>query len=159
MPFYHKLGRIPKKRHTVFRQENGNLYHEQLFGTIGFDGMSSLLYHVHPPTKVKQVLESYDVSPKIAVDKNMKSRNLAGFDVPAKDDFLESRVPVLTNVDCTIELAAPKKSLTEYFYKNADSDEVLFVHKGTGKLRTLFGNVDFEYGDYLVIPQIGRAHV
>lgn len=70
MPYYHKLGKIPHKRHTAFRKEDGNLYHEQLFGTIGFDGMSSLLYHNHPPTQVKQVLESYAVAPEIAVDKN-----------------------------------------------------------------------------------------
>ncbi|MDG1981281.1 MAG: homogentisate 1,2-dioxygenase, partial [Flavobacteriaceae bacterium] len=41
MPFYHKLGKIPPKRHTQFRKEDGSLYYEQLFGTIGFDGMST----------------------------------------------------------------------------------------------------------------------
>lgn len=153
MPFYHKLGSIPHKRHTQFRQANGSLYQEQLFGTIGFAGMSSLLYHVHPPTMVKALGESVDVSPRIAVDKNMKSLNLNGFSVPPKDDYLESRVPVLVNSDCDIELAAPKKSLTEYFYKNADSDEVIFIHEGSGTLRTLLGNITFSYGDYLVIPR------
>ena len=47
MPIYHKLGKIPQKRHTQFRKENGELYYEQLFGTIGFDGMSSLMYQIH----------------------------------------------------------------------------------------------------------------
>lgn len=153
MPFYHKLGQIPHKRHTVFRQPDGSLYQEQLFGTIGFDGMSSLLYHVHPPTMVKNILPSIDVSPQIAVDKNMKAINLKGFSVPPKADYLESRVPVLVNSDVHIVLAAPQKSLTEYFYKNADADEVIFVHQGTGKLRTFLGNIDFSYGDYLVIPR------
>ncbi len=153
MPFYHKLGKIPHKRHTIFRQPNGELYHEQLFGTIGFAGMSSLLYHVHPPTLVKEVTSSVDVSPRVAVDKNMKAINLNGFAVPPKDDYLESRIPVLTNSDCTIVLAAPKKSLTEYFYKNADSDEVIFIHEGSGTLRTLLGNIPFKYGDYLVVPR------
>ncbi len=69
MPIYHKLGEIPPKRHTQFRKPNGELYNEQLFGTIGFDGMSSLLYHHHRPTMVKEVGESVDVSPKIAVEK------------------------------------------------------------------------------------------
>ena len=50
MPRYHKLGKIPHKRHTVFKKENGKIHYEQLFGTIGFDGISSLLYHLHPPT-------------------------------------------------------------------------------------------------------------
>ncbi|MDF1673043.1 MAG: homogentisate 1,2-dioxygenase, partial [Vicingaceae bacterium] len=128
-------------------------YYEELFGTIGFDGMSSLLYHTQRPTQVKAVNKSYSVAPEAAVEHNMKSISLKGFDVPAIDDYLDSRVPVLFNNDCIIALSAPKKSLTEYFYKNTDSDEVLFVHRGTGKLRTFLGNIDFEYGDYLVIPR------
>jgi homogentisate 1,2-dioxygenase len=153
MPRYHTLGSIPSKRHTIFKSPEGDFYYEELFGTIGFDGMSSLLYHTQRPTQVKEVKKSYDVSPKIAVDKNMKSLSLKGFQVPAVDDFLESRKIVLANSDCYIALAAPKKSLREYFYKNTDSDEVLFIHKGTGKLRTHLGNIDFEYGDYIVIPR------
>ena len=153
MPFYHKLGNIPHKRHTVFKKPDGGYYYEELFGTIGFDGMSSLLYHCHRPTQVKEVLESIDVTPEIAVEKNMKAYALNGFQVPPKDDFLESRVTVLMNNDCHIVLAAPKKSLTEYYYKNADCDELIFVHKGSGKLRTLLGNIEFGYGDYLMIPR------
>ena len=153
MPFYHKLGKVPHKRHTTFRKADGSLHYEQLFGTIGFDGMSSLLYHLHRPTMVKQVLESIDVRPEIAVDRNMKSRSLRGFSVTPKDDFLESRTPVLVNSDVSIQLAAPGKSLRDYFYKNADCDEVLFVHRGKGTLRTFVGNIPFAYGDYLVIPR------
>lgn len=153
MPFYHHLGKIPHKRHTTFKKPDGGYYYEQLFGTIGFDGMSSLLYHNHRPTQVKEVLKSYDVAPKIAVDKNMLSLGIKGFDVKPKDDFLESRTAVLVNNDCEIVLAAPKKSLKEYFYKNADCDELLFVHEGRGTLRTLLGNIPFSYGDYLLIPR------
>ena len=153
MPFYHKLGNIPAKKHTIFKSEKGDFYYEELFGTIGFDGMSSLLYHTQRPTQVKDIIRSYDVSPKIAVEKNMKSLSLKGFNIPASDDFLESRKIILANSDCYIVLAAPKKSLRDYFYKNTDSDEVIFVHHGTGKLRTQLGNIDFKYGDYLVIPR------
>lgn len=153
MPFYQKQGQFPQKRHTQFRKGDGSLYHEELFGTIGFDGMSSLLYHNHPPTMVKEVDESKDVAPKIAVEKNMKAYRLKGFDVPATEDYLESRVPVLTNKDCTITLAAPSGSMTEYFYKNAQNDEVVFVHEGSGTLKTQFGDLAFGQGDYLVIPR------
>ena len=83
----------------------------------------------------------------------MKALSLKGFNVTPVDDFLESRKIILANSDCYIALAAPKKSLRDYFYKNTDSDEVLFIHKGTGKLRTFLGNINFEYGDYLVIPR------
>ena len=153
MPFYRKLGDIPHKRHTVFRQDNGELYHEQLFGTIGFDGMSSLLYHIQPPTAVKEILGSKDVSPSIAVERNLKMTSLQGFKVPSKKDFLESRTPVLVNNDVYIELASPTESMTTYFYKNADADEVIFIHKGSGILKTQMGNITFSYGDYLVIPR------
>jgi homogentisate 1,2-dioxygenase len=153
MPFYHKLGKIPPKRHTVFKNSEGGIYHEQLFGTIGFDGMSSLLYHIQPPTAVIKIVQQKSVAPEIGLDKNMQMRSLQGFNVEAKDDFLESRTPMLVNSDVYIELAAPKKSMTDYFYKNADADEVIFIHKGSGKLKTQLGNIDFSYGDYLLIPR------
>jgi homogentisate 1,2-dioxygenase len=153
MPFYHRLGSIPQKRHVVFRQPDGSLYHEQLFGTIGFDGMSSLLYHIQPPTIVREIKGTTNVAPEIGLEKNMTMRSLVGFNVTPQDDFLDSRVPVLVNSDCYIELASPRHSMTDYFYKNADADEIIFVHKGEGTLKTQLGNIDFGYGDYLVIPR------
>ena len=153
MPFYRHLGKIPHKRHTVFRQPNGELYHEQLFGTIGFDGMSSLLYHLQPPTKVNEILRKKDISPVIEVDKNMQMRAFKGFDVPEINDLIDSRIPVLTNSDVTLHLSRPTNLTENYFYKNVDADEVIFIHEGKGKLRTQVGNIDFSYGDYLVIPR------
>lgn len=153
MPIYHKLGEIPRKRHTQFRKSNGDLYYEQLFGTVGFDGMSTNMYHEQRPTQVKEIRKQYSVAPKIANSNNIQSYKLRGFEVVPQDDFLESRKIVLTNSDCHIVLAAPRKSTTDYFYKNTDSDEVIFIHKGTGKLRTMLGNLDFSYGDYLVVPR------
>ena len=153
MPRYHTLGSIPSKRHTVFKDSDGNFLYEELFGTIGFDGMSTLLYHTQRPTQVKKILDSYDVSPKIAVEKNMKSLSFKGFEVAPEEDFLKSRVPILVNNDCQISLASPSTSLRNYFYKNTDADEVIFIHKGSGKLRTMLGNIDFSYGDYLVVPR------
>lgn len=153
MPIYHKLGTIPPKRHTVFNKPNGDLYYEQLFGTVGFDGMASLSYHHHRPTMIKEIGESIDVKPKIAVAENIHSRKLISFDVAPNSDYLQSRTPLLVNSDVIISVAAPSESLTTYFYKNADADEVLFIHKGSGTLRTMFGNISFEYGDYLIIPR------
>ncbi|WP_060874605.1 homogentisate 1,2-dioxygenase [Myroides odoratus] len=153
MPLYHRLGSIPPKRHTIFRKENGDLYYEQLFGTVGFDGMSTNMYHVHRPTQVKEIRKQYSVAPKIAKANNIQSYRLRGFQVEPENDFLESRKAVLTNSDCTIVLAAPKKSMEDYFYKNTDSDELIFIHKGSGTLRTFLGNLTFKYGDYLVIPR------
>ena len=153
MPRYHQLGNIPHKRHTAFRKKDGSLYYEQLFGTIGFYGMSSLLYHTHPPTAVKEILSSTDISPKIAVENNMQMRALKGFNIKGEKDFLMSRVPVLTNSDVTIHLACPNNINDGYFYKNSDADEVVFIHKGEGVLKTQLGNIKFFPGDYLVIPR------
>ena len=153
MPRYHKLGDIPSKRHTVFKNKNGRFYYEELFGTIGFDGMSSLMYHTQRPTQVKEILNKYSISPKAAIENNLKSMMLVGFNIENESDFLKSRKVILFNNNCQISLASPTKSLKEYFYKNTDSDEVIFIHKGSGKLRTFLGNIDFKYGDYLVIPR------
>jgi len=153
MPIYHKLGDFPQKRHTIFQSNKGQHYYEQLFGTEGFSGFSSLLYHTHRPTQVKEILRSYDVTPKIAINKNIKALLLSGFQIKPTSDFLESRKTVLMNSDCLIGLAAPQHSMKTYFYKNADADEMLFIHKGKGTLRTFMGNIKFEYGDYLIIPR------
>lgn len=153
MPFYHKLGKIPPKRHTQFRKPDGSLYSEQLFGTVGFDGMYSNIYHEHRPTQVKEIQKQYSVAPKIARTNNLESLRLKGFDVKPEKDYLSSRKTVLTNSDCSIILAAPQESQKDYFYKNTDADELIFIHKGSGKLRTFLGNIDFKYGDYLVVPR------
>ena len=153
MPIYHKLGSIPQKRHTIFKSPKGDFYYEQLFGTEGFNGHSSLLYHTHRPTQVKEILKSYSVEPKVAIGKNIKSLLLKGFEIKPVADFLESRKTVLFNSDCHIGLAAPTESMKNYFYKNADADEMIFIHKGKGKLKTFMGNIQFEYGDYLIIPR------
>ncbi len=153
MPRYHSLGKVPHKRHTTFRKEDGSLYQEELFGTAGFAGMSSLIYHHYPPTCVREFGEPVDVKPRIALENNMKALSFKGFEIPACDDFLESRKTLFVNGDLHIGLAAPKHFSTGYFYKNADADEMLFVHKGSGLLKTMYGSIAFGYGDYLVIPR------
>ena len=122
MPYYHKLGEIPHKRHTQFRKPDGGLYSEQLFSTEGFSNDSSLLYHVHPPTQIIKTEKPVDVSPKIAEEKMLSHRSFEGFKIKPAKDFLESRIPVLVNNDVHIVLAGPQQSTTEYFYKNADAD-------------------------------------
>lgn len=153
MSHYYTLGEIPRKRHVQFRQKDGSLYAEQLFSTEGFSSDYSLLYHYHAPTAIIKTEEPYDVMPKIAEEKMLKHRSFEGFNIKPEDDFLNSRKAILVNNDCHIVLAAPRKSMTDYFYKNADADEMLFIHEGAGKLLTQYGEISFGYGDYLVIPR------
>ena len=153
MPFYQKLGEIPSKRHTIFKSGKDEFYYEQLFGTEGFHGMSSLLYHTHRPTQIKSVRKAVSVQPIAAVDKHITPRMLKGFQVNPENDYLESRKVMMFNNDLHISVAAPLKGNADYFYKNAYADEVIFIHEGTGKLRTLLGNISFGPGDYLVVPR------
>lgn len=153
MPFYYKQGSVPPKRHTQYRKPDGNLYAEELVSTEGFSSIYSLVYHCHPPTLVKHIDEAYEMGPKAALKKNLQNRSFLTFKAKPVDDFLKSRVYTLFNNDLYLASAAPRKSMTDYFYKNADADEVIFVHEGSGTLKTLYGDIPFEYGDYLVIPR------
>ena len=153
MPLYRQVGIIPEKRHIVFRQPNGNLYHEELFGTEGFAGMSSLVYHIYPPTRVKEMGKPYSVRPEVAIEDNLQARSYMAYKAPQVPDYLESRKTLFVNDDMTIGVAAPTLGTKDYFYKNADADEMIFIHKGDGTLKTMYGNIDFAYGDYLIIPR------
>ena len=157
MPHYISLGKIPHKRHTQFRKPDGKLYSEQLFSTEGFSNDYSLLYHCHPPTQIIKTDEPINMAPKIAEEKMLKHRSFEGFNIKPEDDYLQSRKSILVNNDCYIVLASPKKSTANYFYKNADADEMIFVHEGSGKLLSQYGEIEFRYGDYLIIPR-GTIH-
>lgn len=153
MPHYCKRGQIPHKRHVQFLKPDGGLYNEELVSTEGFSHISSLIYHTHQPTAVLQVEPSYSVAPTIIDSTNMQNRCYKGFQIAPESDFLKARKYTLVNNDVYLSLAAPTASMTDYFYKNSSADEVLFIHEGKGKITTVFGELNFEYGDYVVIPR------
>ena len=115
--------------------------------------MASLLYHLHRPTMIKTISEPVDARPKAALGHNLNPRMLQGFKVKPADDFLASRRTVLFNDDVALQNAAPTRGTDGYFYKNGDSDELIFVHQGSGVLTSLFGTLKFGDWDYLVIPR------
>ena len=153
MSHYYTLGKIPHKRHTQFRKPDGGLYSEQLFSTEGFSNDYSLLYHCHPPTQIIKTEPQVDVSPQIAEEKMLQHRCFEGFTIKPAKDFLQSRIPVLVNSDCHIVLASPQQSMQDYFYKNTDADEMIFVHEGSGTVHTQYGELTFGYGDYIILPR------
>ena len=153
MAHYYTLGNIPHKRHTQFRKPDGGLYSEQLFSTEGFSDDYSLLYHCHPPTQIIKTEPQMDVSPIIAEEKMLQHRCFEGLNLKPGGEFLESRVPVLVNNDCHIVLAAPISGTKDYFYKNTDADEMIFIHEGSGTVKTQYGELPFGYGDYIVLPR------
>lgn len=153
MLIYHKLGKVPHKRHTVFQSPEGKHYYEQLFGEEGFSGVSSLLYHLQRPTQMTRIIGKRNAAPKVAEPHNLRNLRLEGLKVAPEKDHLAARKTMFLNDDASIILAAPTAKTVDYFYKNADCDEMIFVHKGKGRLRSIFGTLDFGYGDYLVVPR------
>ena len=153
MPFYHRLGQIPRKRHVQFRKPDGGLYAEQLVSTEGFSDDYSLVYHTHPPTLVKHIDTPYSVAPEVAVEQNLQHRSFKGFNVKPEEDYLQSRKTLMFNNDISILVAAPQSSMTGYFFKNSGGDEMIFVHEGEGTLRTMYGLLDFMPGDHIIVPR------
>ncbi|MBD1913863.1 MULTISPECIES: homogentisate 1,2-dioxygenase [unclassified Leptolyngbya] len=151
MTYYYKLGTIPHKRHTQFRQPNGSLYHEELIGIHGFSGIQALLYHLHPPTQIYKVLLQQKVDIPYEEDWPLRHHHLRTAVVRGSGDAIASRVPLMGNADVCIAIARPTVPMT-YWYRFGDGDEVLFIHDGTGALETQFGILPYRPGDYLVIP-------
>lgn len=153
MSHYLKQGEIPPKRHTQFRKEDGTLYAEELVSTEGFSDIFSIVYHEFPPTRVLKIGKPVAMNKQVAVEDNMQHRLLSGFKIAPEDDYLKSRKVVLFNADLELILAAPRQSMTDYFYKNALADEMIFVHRGSGVMHSVYGELPFQKGDQIVIPR------
>ena len=151
MPFYHKLGDIPHKRHTQFRKPDGSFYREEVMGTKGFSGIQSLLYHAQPPTEVKHVEKLADLQIEYSEFGGIRHRHFKTQTFQRGGDGLSARRVLMGNSDVTLGVARPTDTMN-YFYRNADNWEVLFIHEGTGQLESIFGWLDFRPGDYVVIP-------
>ena len=153
MSHYLKQGEIPPKRHTQFRKDDGTLYAEELVSTEGFSDVFSIVYHEFPPTRVLKIGKPVAMNKQVAVEDNLQHRLLSGFKITPEDDYLKSRKVVLFNDNVELILAAPKKSMTDYFYKNALADEMIFVHRGSGVMQSVYGSLPFQKGDQIVIPR------
>lgn len=152
MPRYHRLGDLPQKHHVQFRKPDGGLYTEQLFSTRGFSGPMSTLYHINQPTEVVGWEDLGSVAPTFLDDEPVRHRHLLTADMPARGDAITGRTCILGNQDVTWSQAKVAEQMP-HFYKNADGDECLFIHDGSGTLESLFGPITFRPGDYLVIPR------
>ncbi|MFJ5763082.1 homogentisate 1,2-dioxygenase [Neobacillus sp. NPDC093182] len=149
--YYRQMGRIPHKRHTMFKKDDGSLFREQVMGTRGFSGTQSILYHHHMPTDVvkAELIGSY--LPEYEEQKSLKHRLFLTNKTVKKGDALEAREYILGNQDLLIGTASVNEPMKRY-YRNGDGDEMLYVHYGSGKLETMFGTLSYRAGDYLLIP-------
>lgn len=152
--YYQRMGSIPPKRHTQFRQPDNTLYREEVVSSKGFSGIYSILYHIHPPTRIKAVGESEKFGPRLLTEHGLQHMHLNTSGVTTTgDDYLASRKVLLANSDCAIAICVPQLRDMDYFYKNAEGDEVIFIHDGSGTLISPFGRLDFRQGDYVVVPR------
>ncbi|MFQ4146639.1 homogentisate 1,2-dioxygenase [Chlorogloeopsis sp. ULAP02] len=151
MTYYYKLGKIPHKRHTQFRQPNGSLYHEELISIRGFSGVQSLLYHLRPPTQIQKILPERSLLLSYEEPGALRPYHLRTATVAAGGDAVEARVPLMVNTDICIGVVRPMQPM-QYWYRFADGDEVIFVHEGSGVLESQYGILRYKSGDYVVIP-------
>src|SRR3989304_2771211 len=151
MPFYHKLGQIPHKRHTQFRKPNGELYREELMGLEGFSSIQSILYHNFIPPRVKHTEDPGSRLPETVDFGPIRHRAFRTADALLGTDPVAARIPLLANRDVILGVARASQSM-DYFYRNAQAYETWWVHEGSGVLKSQFGNLKFRKGDYIVIP-------
>ena len=151
MTFYYRLGEVPHKRHTQYRQPDGSLYHEEVMGIHGFAGAQSILYHLYPPTRISRVLGEARVEIPYEAAGALRPRHLRSVGLPAGGDAVSGRVPLMGNNDVVLYGARPDRAM-DYWYKFAHGDDVYFIHDGTGVLESQYGLLRYRPGDYLVIP-------
>jgi homogentisate 1,2-dioxygenase len=150
MPIYHQLGTIPRKRHIVFRRPDGGLYAEELMGHEGFVGTSSLLYHTHPPTTVKSARKVCDLRWEEDTDTSLRHRHFLTSRVKQGGSPTLDRLPLLFNSDIGMLYVEPDVT-DAHFYRNSQADEVVYVVEGHGVLESVFGDLPYKPGDYVVI--------
>ena len=150
MPIYHSLGSFPRKRHTVFRRPDGGLYAEELMGHEGFVGTSSLLYHTHPPTTVKSARKVKDVVWEIDEDTSLRHRHFLTARARKGGSPTMDRIPLLFNKEIAMLYVEPDET-DAHFYRNSQADEVTYVAEGSGVLESVFGDLPYRQGDYVVV--------
>ncbi len=151
MTYYYRLGQLPPKRHTQFRKPDGSLYHEEVMGIHGFSGVQSILYHLTPPTQIREIepLGSTEIAYEPVGP--LRHRLLKAAALPEGGDAITGRVPLMGNAEVVLYICRPTEPMA-YWYKHAQGDDVLFIHEGAGTLESQYGRLPYRPGDYLVIP-------
>ncbi len=152
MPSYYSLGKLPPTRHTQFRKPDGGLFQEEIFGTEAFSGVYSTLYHYNPPTQVSQIKRSKDLAVTVWQPDTHRHHHIRTGNLEAGGNPVEARQPLFYNQDLFISSARPTKGM-DSFFRNAQGDELYFIHQGKGTLESVFGQLPFHEGDFIVVPR------
>ena len=152
MPIYHQLGKVPDKRHIAHHGPGGRLRHEELMGNFGFAGPSSLLYHLHAPTRVRAIERFRDLTIAADPDALSHQRHFMTSRLATGGSPTIGRVPILFNDRMVLSYVMPDSD-DEHFYRNGIADEYIYVSDGEGLLESPFGELPLRAGDQLVIPR------
>ena len=148
---YVSLGDVPAKRHAQTRRD-GKLLTEEVLGYEGFSGNESILYHLHSPCRIEDVGAFTPIHREEWVPDTHVHRLADANPMPAGGDPVSGRRLIMFNGDIEVSVCKPTEPM-EGFHRNGEGDEVVYVHRGSGKLRTVFGPVPYRERDYVVIPR------
>ena len=161
MPYYQKLGEMPRKHHIWFSRngqgptyKNEGIAYEHVITTEGFNEAYSIMYHLRPPTRVRNVKLLKCEELKKVTDSPLRHHHLKTANIRRKGDLYTGRVPILFNQDVVAYRARPEKAYDKFeYYKNGGADEIIFVFRGGGTLESIFGKQKYRAEDYIVIPR------
>ena len=152
MPYYHRVGDVPRKRHTVVRDADGHRHHEELMGQEGFSSRSSLLYHRHSPSALTAIDPVDEPSAANATpDHPLAPRHLRTGELAPGTDAVLDRHVLLANDDVRLSWTSTPAG-TSSLYRNACGDELVYVQHGSAVLESVFGRLPVDAGDYVVVP-------
>lgn len=149
MPYYRRIGDVPRKRHTQFRRPDGGLFHEELMGIEGFSSDSALLYHHRSPCDIVDV-GVWGAPEATEPNHPLMPRLLHTHQLPVGGDAVTGRHLLAANDDLRLSYVAADE--TSPLYRNAIGDELYFVESGTARCETIFGDLDVASGDFVVVP-------
>ena len=156
MAHYLTRGAVPPKRHTQHRTPEGGLYFEELMGEEGFSSDSSLLYHRGIPSTITDA-RAWDLPDQATtpnhplVPMHLRLHDLFDEATVAETDVVTGRRLVLGNGD--VRLSYVVAGRPSPWYRNGVGDECCFVESGRARVETVFGLLEVEAGDFVVIPR------
>jgi homogentisate 1,2-dioxygenase len=153
----HVAGQVPAKHHIAFRKPDGSLYHEEAHTRMGFDGPYTLLYHVNEPHRHSEwKVSEYGWARPVAEDETtarpLRRRHFKSFELGKSGAPIQSRTPVMFNDDVIVSILKPTEPDPVYL-SNLDADELFYIHKGSGILRSTLGDIAFGHRDYVFVPR------
>ncbi|POA99622.1 homogentisate 1,2-dioxygenase [Chromobacterium sinusclupearum] len=135
---------FPHREGTISRQAHADLPAEGIYerevGRSGFFGPASHLHHKHPPTGWSDW--EGPLRPRAFDLNELPHGASAPWEVPL----------VLHNAQCKVRIWRCDQAMTQLF-RNADGDDLLFIHAGSGELFCDYGHLSYRDGDYLLVPR------